>query len=187
MRAPEEMTTARLTLRRPAPTDAPAIFARYAADPAVTRFLGWPRHRSVADSLAFVHWSDQVWSTAPAGPYLILDRGGLDRSGGELLGSTGLDVETPWRAATGFVLAQPAWGHGYGTEVAVAMALMATGIGVSRLYALCHVENRGSGGVLAKAGFTREGVLRRHSIFPNLDPEEPADVECWATIATRAT
>ncbi|MDN5750749.1 MAG: acyl-CoA dehydrogenase, partial [Pseudonocardia sp.] len=39
----------------------------------------------------------------PAGPYLAL-------AGGELVGSTGLDVETPWRAATGFVLARSAGG-----------------------------------------------------------------------------
>jgi RimJ/RimL family protein N-acetyltransferase len=176
MRAPEELTTARLVLRRPGPVDAASILQRYAADPAVTRFLAWPRHRTVEDSHAFVRWSDEVWSAAPAGPYLVWDR---ER---ELVGSTGLDVETPWRAATGFVLARAVWGQGYGTEVAAAMVALAASIGLARLYALCHVENRASARVLRKAGFALEGVLRSHTVFPNLDPTQPCDVECWAHV-----
>lgn len=174
--APSTVRTARLLLRRPVPADAAAILAGYAADPTVTRFLAWPRHRSIEDSLAFVGWSEQVWATAWAGPYVILDEAG------ELIGSTALDVETPWRASTGFVLARTAWGRGYATEVTAAMVQVAAGIGVARLFALCHPENRASGRVLAKAGFVREGVLHRHAIFPNLDPDQPCDVECWAHV-----
>lgn len=173
-RAPETLATARLVLRRPAPADAGPIFEGYAGDPDVTRFLAWPWHRSVEDSLAFVRWSGEVWSTAPAGPYLILTRDGA------LVGSTGLDVETPGRAATGFVLARTAWGRGYATEAATAMVQLAASLGITRLSALCHPENRASARVLAKTGFAREGVLRRHVILPNLDPDEPCDVECWA-------
>jgi ribosomal-protein-alanine N-acetyltransferase len=176
MQAPEELTTARLVLRRPGPADAASILQQYAADPAVTRFVAWPRHRTVEDSHAFVRWSDEVWSAAPAGPYLVWDR---ER---ELIGSTGLDVETPWRAATGFVLARAAWGQGYGTEVAAAMVALAASLGLARLYALCHVENRASARVLQKAGFALEGVLRSHMAFPNLDPAQPCDVECWAHV-----
>lgn len=176
MRAPEQLTTARLTLRRPRRDDAASIFERYASDPEVTWLLGWPRHRSVADSAAFVDWSDEVWDTAPAGPYLVL------AGSGELVGSTGLDVETPWRAATGFVLARSAWGQGYATELATAMVHLAATLGLARLYALCHPDNRASARVLAKAGFRLEGVLHRHVIFPNLDGERPSDVECWSSV-----
>ena len=64
--------------------------------------------------------SDQAWGSTPAGPYLILDR--EDR----VLGTTGLDVETPWRAAAGYVLRRDAWGRGLATEVTVAMTRLAT-------------------------------------------------------------
>jgi ribosomal-protein-alanine N-acetyltransferase len=175
VRAPETFTTARLALRRPALADAPAILARYASDPEVTRWLGWARHRSVDDAIAFVRWSDQVWGAAMAGPYLV-----FERAGDRLIGSTGLDVETPWRAATGYVLARDAWGRGYATEATLAMSELADAMSLSRLYALCHVEHRASAHVLAKAGFTREGILRAHSLFPNLDEPGPCDVECWA-------
>lgn len=176
MRAPEELTTRRLTLRRPQPADAPSIHRHYAGDAEVTRYLAWTRHRSVADTVEFVRWSNAVWSASTAGPYMIVD------GSGEIVGSTGLDVETRWRATTGFVLARDAWGRGYGTEVALAMADLGARIGLARVYALCHPDNAASARVLAKAGFVREGLLRSHVVFPNLDPERPGDAECWARV-----
>jgi RimJ/RimL family protein N-acetyltransferase len=101
---------------------------------------------------------------------------------GAVVGSTGLEVETPHRAATGYVLARSAWGRGYATEVATAMVGLAAELRIGRLYALCHTENRPSARVLVKAGFDYEGVLRRHTVFPNLDPEAAQDVECWARL-----
>ena len=49
---PERLETDRLVLRRPAVADAGAIFARYASDPEVTKFPGWPRRASVDETLA---------------------------------------------------------------------------------------------------------------------------------------
>lgn len=176
MRAPESFNTERLTLRRPAIADAPAIYARYASDPEVTKWMGWPRHLSIADSEAFVRWSDQVWGSAPAGPYLI-----EQREGARLIGSTGLDLEAPWRAATGYVLARDAWGRGFATESVRAMVALAEALQLPRLYAVCHVSHRASAHVLQKGGFVYEGVLKRFIVFPNLDDEAgPSDVECWA-------
>jgi len=180
MRAPETLTTARLTLRKPRADDAQAILDAYAGDPEVTLMLAWPSHSGLDDTRAFVGWSDQVWSAAPAGPLLIVD--GDDA----VVGTTGLDVETPYRASTGYVIARHAWGRGYATEVAVAMADLADRLGFARLQALCHTENRASARVLEKAGFAFEGVLRRHSVFPNIDPERPLDVQCWARVRPAA-
>lgn len=172
MSAPESLSTERLQLRKPMMADAPAIFTRYAGDCAVTRLLAWPRHASVEDSVAFLRWSEQVWSTQSVGPYLIVD------GAGTVLGSTGLDIETPHRAATGYVLASDVWGRGYATEAAAAMVRLAGDLQIRRLYALCHPQNRTSVRVLQKAGFEFEGVLRRHTVFPNLDSAESHDVEC---------
>ena len=178
MRAPESFTTERLLLRRPQLGDAPSIFERYAGDPDVTRWLGWPRHHAVTETEAFVRWADQAWTSAVCGPYLL-----FDRDDGRLLGSTGLDIETPWRASTGYVLARDAWGRGYATEATRAMAQLADALELARLHAYCHVEHRASARVLEKAGFAREGVLRRFVLFPNLiDAAGPSDVECWARV-----
>jgi ribosomal-protein-alanine N-acetyltransferase len=158
--APERLVTQRLMLRRPRSADAAAILQSYAGDPEVTCLLAWPRHRSIEDTLSFLTWSDHVWGATLAGPYLILDR--EDR----VLGTTGLDIETPLRAATGYVLRHDAWGRGLATEVTVAMTNLADDLGVIRLHALCHPDNVASARVLAKAGFFREGVLHRHTCFP---------------------
>jgi len=177
MRAPEHISSARLTLRRPVHTDAQAIYQAYAGDASVTRMLAWPCHTSIDDTVAFIDWSDSEWATRSVGPYVILDQSGA------VIGSTGLDVEAPHRAATGYVLARQAWGHGYATEATHTMAVLADELGISRLYALCHPENRASTNVLRKTGFMREGLLRRHTVFPNLHPAAPHDVECWARLS----
>jgi RimJ/RimL family protein N-acetyltransferase len=172
--APETVSTDRLTLRRPVAADVEAIFD-YTSDPVVTRLLGWPQHTTIADTHDFLRFSDQAWAAGP-GPYVIVDEG-------VVVGSSGLEVETPHRAATGYVLAQRVWGRGYATEVAAAMVALAAELGIVRLYALCHTENRASARVLAKAGFACEGVLRKHTVFPNVDPTSAQDVECWAKLA----
>lgn len=175
MKAPDTIQTPRLVLRRPRPEDAEAIFARYASDPEVTRYVGWPVHASVEDTRQFLAFAAAEWEHWPAGPYLV-----HARAGGTLLGGTGLAFETTQRAMTGYVLARDAWGRGYATEALQAMTDLAPSCGVRRLYAICHTEHAASSRVLEKGGFTREGVLRRHSIFPNLSADDPADVFCYA-------
>src|SRR3974390_1278438 len=64
-KAPETMETDRLLLRRPRQSDAQAVFHRYASDHEVTRYLSWPTHRNVADTLAFLSWSDAEWERWP--------------------------------------------------------------------------------------------------------------------------
>src|SRR5215471_14776044 len=144
-RAPDRLDTERLELRRPSAEDAEAIFAAYAADPEVTSYVGFPRHRSLDDTRAFLVLSDVQWTTWPAGPYVI-----RLRDTGALVGSSGVMFETPYRAQTGYVLAKHAWGRGYATEALSAMVALAHGCGVRRLYAICHHAHRPSARVLEK-------------------------------------
>ena len=176
-RAPERIETARLLIRRPRMSDAEAIFARYASDREVTRFLSWPTHESLDQTRAFLAFSEAEWGERPAGPYLAESR--VD---GTLLGSTGLAFETPQRAVTGYVLAKDAWGRGYATEALQAMVEAARDLGLRRLQAFCHPEHRLSWRVLEKCGFAREGTLRRFAEFPNLTPEGPCDVLLYARV-----
>jgi RimJ/RimL family protein N-acetyltransferase len=173
MKAPETIETERLVLRRPRSSDAKAVFDRYAADQAVTRYLSWPRHRSLADTLAFVAWSDEEWQRWPSGPYLVLAR--QDKPG-ELLGSTGLAYKSAGRAVTGYVFARDAWGKGFATEALDAMVRLAQKTGVERLEAICHVDHQVSANVLEKCGFHQEEVRREHFVFPNLAPQKKSDV-----------
>jgi len=173
--APLIIETERLLLRRPLAGDAATVFARYAADPDVTRYLGWPTHQSLADTRKFLAFSRAEWAQHGVGPYLI-----HARDNGDLLGSASLRLESPRQAAVGYLLARDAWGRGYATEAVRAMCDLALGLDVRRLYALCHFDNGASRRVMEKCGFRREGILCNRSYFPNLPPAPAADVLCYA-------
>ena len=178
VKAPEIIETERLLLRRPKRSDAQEIFHRYASDREVTRFLSWPTHRSVADTLAFLAMSDDEWQRWPAGPYLVLTRENGARA--TLIGSTGLFYKSATRAITGYVFAKDAWGLGFATEALQAMIVVAENTGVARLEAICHAGHAASAHVLEKCGFSREEVQREHFVFPNLKPQTKSDVFCYA-------
>lgn len=172
MKGPIALETKRLLLRRPTIHDAPAIFSRYASDPAVTRYMSWATHQSVADTQAFLAWAEADWELWPAGSYLVCSRDLRP----VLLGGTGLTFRSPVSAVTGYVLARDAWGLGYATEACGAMVELAAQLGVKRLEAECHVEHHASAHVLEKCGFRCDGVLLEHMEFPNLAPGAKCDV-----------
>lgn len=167
-KAPENIETARLVLRRPMLSDASDIFRRYASDPVVTRLLGWPRHRTLEDTIEFLKLSDSEWDQWPAGPYLV-----FSKEHGLLLGSTGLGAfQTNTNTAeTGYVLAKDSWGKGYATEVLQAMVEVASLVGVKQLRALVHPDNSASQHVLEKCDFERQDDVTKcfEHEFPNLD------------------
>lgn len=177
LRAPGTLETERLVLRRPGAVDAPAVFARYAGDPAVTRYLGWRTHTSVTDTQIFLACCDTEWRQTGVGPYLI-----ESRETGDLLGSASLRMVSSQQAAAGYVLARDAWGRGYATEALHAVRGLALRLGVLRVTATCHPDHRASVRVMQKCGFTREGVLRGHAQFPNLAPGVAGDVLCYAFV-----
>lgn len=177
LKAPQRLETQRLVLRKPASADADGIYARYAGDAQVTRFLSWPRHRSVDETHAFIEFSDTQWRDYPAGPYLIESRTGL------LLGGTGLRIEGVDRAATGYVLARDAWGLGYATEALKAMISVAREVELRELYAICHVNHAASQRVLEKCRFSCSARLDVH--FPNLSAGESRTAALRYALALR--
>jgi ribosomal-protein-alanine N-acetyltransferase len=161
--------TERLVLRPPRLNDVQAIFDRYASDPEVTRYLAWSRHRSLAETRAFVKFSNDLWARWSAGPMVA-----ISRDDGTLLGGSGLMIETPDHASTGYVFARDAWGKGYATECLRAMLDVAVKAGVQRVTAECHAGHAASRRVLDKCGFQQEPTTRQ-MVFPNLS-SEPQDV-----------
>ena len=74
MKGPLQVDTPRLMLMQPRISDADEMFKRYASDPEVTRYLGWRRHHTIADTQAFLTFSASEWERWPAGPYVIRSR-----------------------------------------------------------------------------------------------------------------
>lgn len=179
MKAPENIETARLILRRPRLSDADEIFKRYSGDSSVGEFLAWPIQDDAAQTRAFLEAAHTEWNTWPAGAYLI-----TLKQDGSIIGGTGLHFETDYRASTGYVLARDCWGKGFASEALAAIQKLAKELSVRRLYALCHTDHAPSRRVLEKAGFQFEGVLRRYCEFPNQLPGEPQDVFSFSWIPT---
>jgi RimJ/RimL family protein N-acetyltransferase len=172
---PEILETQRLLLRRPRAADADALFSAYAQDREVTRYLIWTPHDSVETTRAFVTDCENRWKTGNDFPYVLTGKS----DGAAALGM--IDIRTSGhRADLGFVLAREHWGRGLMPEALSALIAHALAQPfIYRIQATCDVENRASARALQKAGLTREGLLRRYIIHPNISPE-PRDSLLYA-------
>ena len=171
---PREITTERLLLRVPLPEDAKHVFASYAQDPEVTRYLTWKPAKALADSEH--HTQDRIlaWQRGNICAWSIIESE-RDR----LIGAIELRLKGHI-ADAGYLLARPVWGKGYATEAL--RAVIDAGLALPEVYrvaAVCDVENLASARVMEKAGMVREGVLRRYMVHPNI-AEEPRDVYSYA-------
>lgn len=177
--APERLETTRLVLRRPVMTDARAMFENYSRDPEVTRYLQFRPHPHIDETRAFLRRCAGVWRRGTAFPWVI-----VLRDSGELAGGIEIRPEAGagHRIEIGYILARRHWGQGYMTEALRAVSDWALAQpGVHRVWAECDVENVGSARVMEKAGFEREGVLRRWAVFPNRG-DVPRDVVRYSRV-----
>jgi [ribosomal protein S5]-alanine N-acetyltransferase len=173
---PETFRTARLFLRPIAMADAGSIFAAYARNPEVTRFLIWRPNRTRRDFEAYIR---ACLDTPPhrARTYVMQGRKDSVIRGG-------LDLRQPerHRLEFGYVLAPAWWGQGLMAEALTEIVRWALAQpAIFRISAVCDVENVQSARVMEKAGLSREGVLRRYLIHPGID-REPRDCFSYARV-----
>ncbi len=177
---PVMIGTDRLLLRRPTLADASAMFAGWARDIEAVRYLGGPRHATVAESEAHIVRCEAAWVGGAAFVHFL-----VDRATGDVIGSLASRPDDHG-VNFGYVLRREAWGHGYMVEALDAIAgwWLAEGA-VFRAWATCHVDNVQSARVLEKAGFTLEGTLRRWGRNPNVSAE-PCDHRCYSRVRASA-
>lgn len=172
---PDSFSTRRMTLRPLEAGDAATIFAEYAQDEDVTRYLTWRTHKSVEETEDFVHES---LSYRASQTYII-----SIKTTHEFIGVFELRALDKYRMEFGYALARPYWGRGLMTEaLAEVVACALRQPSVWRIGAVADIENIGSMRVMEKAGLRREGVLRRWLVHPNIS-SEPRD--CVIFSATR--
>jgi ribosomal-protein-alanine N-acetyltransferase len=88
----------------------------------------------------------------------------------------------PYRLGYGYVLALRCWGQGLMSEALAEVVRWAMGRDdIWRIGDVCDVENRASARVMEKAGMTREGLLRRWIMHPNVSIE-PRDCLSFAKV-----
>jgi RimJ/RimL family protein N-acetyltransferase len=174
--APERITTPRLVLRRPKLSDAAAI-NKYGRDPEVTRFMDWRTHTSVDDASGFVADAARRWERGEEYSWVM-----TVKSEDRAIGSVGCRVRGH-AADLGYVLSRDHWRQGYATEAARAVFEWARSLdGVLRVWATCDVDNLASARVLEKLGMSREGILRRWTVRPNLPSRVPRDTLVYAWV-----
>ena len=171
---PDVFQTPRLILRPITPADAMPIFAAYAQDPEVTRFLTWRPHTRIEETQAYIA---HCLATPMARTYVI-----TARHDAAILGAFNLATTPPGRVDCGYVLARQHWGHGLMPEALAHLARWSLGQpGIWRIGGVCDVANDASARVMEKAGLVREGILRRWSLHPNVS-DEPRDGISFAKV-----
>lgn len=165
MIAPETLDLERIRLRRPRLTDADAIF-EYASDPDVVRYMDWPRCMDEGQIVDALHARAAAWDTG-AEFYWVITLPNDDRA----IGSVSCQV-VRHAAEFGYLLHKKHWGKGFATVGSKAIADWAlSNSSICRIWATCDIDNLASARVLEKAEFSREGVLRRAIVRPNISGE----------------
>lgn len=177
MRPPETLETGRLTLRKPLTDDAEHIFAKYAQDREVTKYLVWRPHTNLEATRSIVQSFIRAWEENEEFPWVI-----IRREDDELVGMIAIRVDHAHGVSAGYVLARQYWGNGYMTEALRAVVDWAfEQPGIYRVWAVHDVENTASGRVMEKAGMQYEGTLRKWTIHPNIS-DIPRDCRCYSIV-----
>jgi ribosomal-protein-alanine N-acetyltransferase len=141
--------TARLILRRPKLTDAPALF-EFLGDAEAMRYTHVdPSPRACRRRIAVHEWYRRRNGYAP---WTI-----IARASGRIIGWGGLyadPFDPEWGAEVGYFFHPAAWGRGYASELTAACTKLADEVlGLPEVSAFAHPQNIGSQRVLEKAGF----------------------------------
>ena len=156
--------------------DAPVLFERYARDPEVTRYLVWKPHKNIQETEQFLSACEELWRTGKDYAYVI-----ALKKDGSLIGMFGLHSMN-LKVEVGYALARPYWGEGYMTEALRSVIdWVFTQPDIFRVQAICDVDNVASARVMEKTGMTREGLLQRYVLHPNIS-DEPRDVYLYALV-----
>ena len=174
LRPPLTFATARLVARPPRADDADRVYASYASDPEVTRYLSWPAYTRVPPLAAFLGDCAAHWEKSDGHFAWLLSLKGTDSP----IGSIGVTIEGG-KAMFGYVLAKKFWHRGLAAEALTFLVDWALAQpGIYRAWAFCDAENPASVRVMEKAGLVREGVLRRWHASPAFGPEPRDCIVC---------
>ena len=108
-----ELETDRLLLRRLLPQDAPQMYANWANDPAVTRFLRWEPHKSPAETRELLSAWAELYPNPDYYQWAM-----VEKATGQVFGSISIYNSLPGEPAQrnewpGFDLSEGIWEPGY--------------------------------------------------------------------------
>lgn len=151
--------TPRLILRRFTLEDAPAMYANWASDPEVTKFLTWPAHENLGISqLVLRDWCAQYGDESYYQWAIVL------KEFGQPIGSIAVvsQNEQAQSVHIGYCLGRQWWHRGIMSEALNAIiAFFFDKVGVLRIDSRHDPRNPNSGAVMRKCGMTYEGTHRQ--------------------------
>ncbi|MCM1578784.1 MAG: GNAT family N-acetyltransferase [Ruminococcus sp.] len=158
------LNSRRLILRKFTLPDAPAMFAGWANDEEVTRFLTWQPHGSVEVTESVIGaWLEDYKDPANY-QWAIAFKDDPDRPIGSISVVRPID-ERLKIAAIGYCLSRKHWRQGITTEaLGTVRDFMFDEVGVNKVAAWHDPRNPNSGRVMEKCGLKYEGTVRQADI-----------------------
>jgi ribosomal-protein-alanine N-acetyltransferase len=153
--------TARLKLRRPLQKDVNALL-KVTQDEAVMRYYGMSAFESKAEALGEIGWFNKLFVRAEGIRWVIAEQGA-----GHYIGDIGFHNYAPAhaRAEIGFKLAKTHWRRGIMAEaLGPVLEYGFTVMQLNRVEAIVDPENAACLGLLRRAGFLEEGLLREYEL-----------------------
>lgn len=152
------LTTARLVLRPFAPADGPDVERLAGVREVADTTLHVPHPYPPGAGAAWIATHGPAWAAGAALTLALAPREAPERALGAI--SLGIAREHA-RGELGYWVAAPAWGRGYATEAARAVAAYGFGaLALHRVQARHFTRNPASGRVMQKLGMRLEGVHR---------------------------
>lgn len=173
------LSTKHLILRRFETKDAADMFANWANDPLVTRYLTWLPHVEQDVTRRVVRLWTEGYRDANFYQWAV-----ELRLTGQVVGSISVfDIlEDVMKGETGYCLSRKYWGKGYMTEALSAVVRFCFDeVGFSRIQAMHDARNPASGRVMIKSGLMYEGRLHRYA---RNGLGEIVDVDMYAAVNT---
>ena len=155
----QTIETGRLILRKARPEDAQALFANWASDDRVTKFMTWQTYTKPEEADWRILWLLGEYANEQFYEWLI-----ELKEIGQPIGSIGaVFVDDNVRMAhIGYCIGSRWWGQGIMPEaLAAVIQFFFEQVGVNRVEACHDVNNPNSGRVMQKCGMTYEGTLRQ--------------------------
>ncbi len=167
----QRIETERLILRRFELSDAPAMFANWASDDEVTKYLTWPTHTDVSVTEGILsQWVPQYADNAYYNWAIV-----LKEHGPEPVGNINVHGPKPvgnisvahWHEGggipeIGYCMGKRWWHQGIMSEaLGAVLDFLFDQVGVERIVAEHDTNNPHSGGVMRKCGMSFDGVREK--------------------------
>ena len=152
--------TERLILRRFELSDASAMFANWASDDEVTKYLTWPTHADVSVTEDILgQWIPQYEKNNYYNWAIILKENGSQPIGNICVAHWGEDTEAP---EIGYCMGRRWWHREIMTEaLGAVLDFLFDRVGVERIVTLHDTNNLHSGDVMRKCGMIFDGVREK--------------------------